>query len=491
MIYELYGSAFTPVYNEKVLAGLGRDLRRTGRLSEDGKALAFAALKRFKRIAEAQDLSRVLVGATAALRDASDAPEFISQVKDATGLDISPVSGAEEARLTALGVIAAIPSAQGIAADLGGASLELIEIDNGTVMPGQTYPVGPFKMIGNDLSASGEFDVDAVRKAAMKAIKSKGYPQIQGQPLYLVGGAWRNLASVHQDRTRYPMHTLQAYSLSPQVARRNARWAYGPGRLEVMGWKNISARRAETLPYGALLLDVLIELLVPSEIIVSTTGLREGLLYDALPEKLLARDALFDGCRDLARGNQQGPNFSDPLSRFLDSASPSFPHCFDPENETRLRRAACYLAGIGKGLHPDYRADLVFEDVLYAPLSGLNHKERAYLSLILYSSYTEALKTPNQTAIDYLLTPEEQNSARCYGSAIRLATVASGRSHMLLSTFALTVEDNVLCLRVESDAQDLLNARVEVRASRLAERAGLSLWIGTSDGTQFFSQVSE
>jgi len=475
VIYELFGSAFTPVYNEKVLAGLGRDLRRTGRLSEDGRDLAFAALKRFKRISDAQNLSHLMIGATAALRDASDAPEFIEYIKDETGFDISPVSGADEARLTAQGVIAAIPNARGIAADLGGASLELIEVENGIAKAGQTYPIGPFKMLGNDLSETAEFDIEAVRQNIMSEFKTQGVPDTKGQALYLIGGAWRNLAMIHQSRIDYPMHTLQAYKLAPDIARAHARWSYGQGRHDVMNWQNISTRRAETLPYSALLLDILIETLEPSEIIISTTGLREGLLYDALPDTLKSRNALFDGCRDLARGNQQAQNFSEPLFRFLESASQSFPMCFDLENETRLRRAACYLAGIGKGLHPDYRADLVFEDVLYAPLSGLDHKDRAYLSLILYSSYTESTKTPNEPAIQYLLTKDEQNAARCYGSAIRLAVVASGRSHILLDDFTLTMTLDQLTLYVKPTSKDLINARVELRAKRFAGRTGLDL----------------
>lgn len=481
VIYELFGAAFTPVYNEKVLAGLGRDLRRTGRLSEDGRTLTLSALKRFKRIAEAQNLSHIIIGATAALRDASDALDFIKHVKEETGFDISPVSGAEEARLTAKGVIAALPTAKGIAADLGGASLELIEIDNGVVMAGQTYPIGPFKMLGNDLSEGAEFDIETIRASVIAELKERGFPEHKDQALYLIGGAWRNLAAVHQALCDYPMHTLQAYKLSPKTAVKHTRWAYGPGRHDILNWPKISSRRAETLPYGALLLDILIEMLSPSEIIISTTGLREGLLYDALPETLQARDALFDGCRDLARGNQQSLHFSEPLFRFLETPSSRFPMCFEIENETRLRRAACYLAGIGKGLHPDYRADLVFEDVLYAPLSGLDHKERAYLSLILYSSYTEGSSTPNQKAIEHLLSDAEQNAARCYGSAIRLAVVASGRSHILLDAFTLKVSDTRLQLWVTPDAEDLINARVELRAKRLANRAGLDLEIGTQN----------
>jgi len=144
VIYELFGAHFSPVYNEKVLAGLGRDLRDTGHLSKKGKTLAFDSLRRFKAIAEAQGLGELLIGATAALRAAKDAPEFISQVKDEIGLDISPISGEEEARLTAMGMLAADSRAQGLAADLGGASLEFVHVHDSALAKGVSLKLGPF-----------------------------------------------------------------------------------------------------------------------------------------------------------------------------------------------------------------------------------------------------------------------------------------------------------------------------------------------------------
>ena len=82
VIYELAGCAFTPVYNEKILAGLGRDLRQTGRLNAKGCELAFAAILRFTLIAKAQKLNKIIVGATAALREADDAKAFIKEVQE-------------------------------------------------------------------------------------------------------------------------------------------------------------------------------------------------------------------------------------------------------------------------------------------------------------------------------------------------------------------------------------------------------------------------
>jgi exopolyphosphatase/guanosine-5'-triphosphate,3'-diphosphate pyrophosphatase len=476
VIYEMFGAHFSPVYNEKVLAGLGRSLRDTGCLSGPGKALAYESLKRFKAIADAQGLGPLLIGATAALRVAKDAPDFISKVKADIGLDISPISGKEEARLTAMGMLAADKRAQGLAADLGGASLEFVHVQDTVVDEGISLKLGPFEMFGSDLAKAENFTNADIRARIDAKLDKVNFSAFTGQALHLIGGAWRNLASVHQQRHDYPMRTLQAYRLSPQDAKELAHWSYTDGREEVLQWPRISSRRAETLPYSGYVLDMILERMKPSVVMISTTGLREGLVYNAMTPELHARDSLIDGCRDLARGNLQAVHFAQPLYDFLQEAAAAFPCFFDKDNENRLRYAACHLAGIGKGFHPDYRANLVFDDVLYAPISNLSHQERAYLALILFSSFTKQSLPKNSSAVKALLSEEAQIMARTYGEAMRLAIVATGRSAELFDRYKLNIVDGALKLSVKDADSALLSDRVAYRLEKLSQLSGLPLY---------------
>ena len=471
VIYDLFGANFTPVYNEKILAGLGRTLRATGRLDPNGVKLARQALVRFKTLCDTHALGHVLIGATAALREAEDAQDFIDEIHRLTGFEIKPLSGDEEAEVAAFGLIAAEPRAAGIAADLGGASLELIRVKDKSVSDGVSFPIGPFQLLGQDLKQDTAYDLARLRPHIKAELKRAPQDLKQGENLYLIGGAWRNLFGVYQRRNNYPMRTLQSYHLGIDEARALAQWAYGEGRHELLSWPGVSSRRAETLPYSGLILDELLQIYTPEKIIISTTGLREGLIYRALPDALKARDGLLDGCQDLARGNLQNPLFAGPLYKFLSKAESLFPSVLSTPNETRLRRAACYLAGMGKGLHPDYKARLVFEDVLYAPLVGLTHKERAYLALMLFASYTGKERTPNQPAIELLLSADEQRAARIYGAAIRLAVVASGNSEILLGELRLHHERGTLRLSATPEYKSLMSERVKIRLTQLCALA--------------------
>ena len=104
VIYEVTGTAALPYFNEKVLAGLGRGLPETGRLSPEGVRDAIAAIKRYRAILNGLGVTQVTAVATAAVRDAEDGPDFARMAATELGAKLRILSGAEEGRLSALGV---------------------------------------------------------------------------------------------------------------------------------------------------------------------------------------------------------------------------------------------------------------------------------------------------------------------------------------------------------------------------------------------------
>ncbi len=479
VIYDIFGAHFTPVYNEKVLAGLGRALKKTGRLSEEGKELTLQALHRFDRIAKARGLPPLIFGATAALRVAKDAAEFLEQIRLETGITITPISGDEEARLSAMGLMSMHPRAQGLAADLGGASLELVEINRyestSNIGTRKSLPLGPFDLIGDNLSNLTDEKIQKAQTkirnylSKHKALINKG----RDETLYLIGGAWRNLAAIHQSYNNYPLRTLQGYTMPPEVATVHSRWAYGDGRETVLRWPGMRRRRAETLPYSGILLDILIDIVKPKSVVISQSGLREGLVQNAIPEAQRDRDPLFDGCRAFAKGSLQTENFGRPLIRFMDPIKPLLPTVFSLNNDKRIIKAACLMAGIGKDLHPDYRPEAIFAAVLYAPVAGLTHEERAFLALCLFRSYSSSRTVPTPDIMEALLTPEQRKVARMVGATIRLGIVATGRSSELLDAFTVSKQENLLVLDVDPKERALISEQVFFRLKKLAQQLGL------------------
>ena len=148
------------MFNEKILAGLGRELAVTQRLSPDGVEAALAALRRFAALVAAAKPERVASPSPPRRRSArrKTVPAFCRRVRAETGLELEVLSGHEEARYAALGVLAGAPHSTGLVGDLGGASLELVRLDRDQPGDGVTLPLGPFSF--KDI---GRFDPDRVR----------------------------------------------------------------------------------------------------------------------------------------------------------------------------------------------------------------------------------------------------------------------------------------------------------------------------------------
>jgi exopolyphosphatase/guanosine-5'-triphosphate,3'-diphosphate pyrophosphatase len=472
VVYRLEGRAIWTVFNEKVLAGLGRDLARTGKLSVDGVEATLGALRRFKAVLEASRPQAVFCAATAAVREALDGPAFVRRVKTETGFVVQVLSGEAEARYSALGVLAGAPDANGVVGDLGGSSLELTRVAEGEPGLGLTLPLGPFALRGPE-----GFDAVKARARALKALDEVG-DQFACETLYAVGGGWRNLALLQMRIAGYPLQIVHQYEMGAAEALDAARFIARQSRSSLERIEGVSKRRLETIPYAAIVLEALIERLGLSRISVSAYGLREGLLFEAMPAARRRLDPLVEGCAALGAregvADDLGPALEAWLGPMFAGLTPVF-----AGRDANLIAAACRLADLGARLHPDHRADLLFEQVLRAPIAGMNHAERAFLAVTLFARHTAATPVLEPQVLSRTLTPERLRRARALGAAMRLGCDLSGRNPDLLRRSSIDIERAVIVLRAQDRWADmLLGEQTAKRAATLADQLELGLKIG-------------
>lgn len=452
------------VFNEKVLCGLGRTLASTGRLDPKGIERALAALSRFIALREQIGIDRLLIAATAAVRDAEDGPEFLTRAEAICGFKIKLVSGTEEARLSAQGVLSGIPDAEGIVGDLGGASLELVGVGGGRRLgDGITLPLGPLRIMdqsGGDLAAAA-------------SIVEKGFKgldllkEFQGQKLYVVGGVWRNLVRIHMAQRNYPIHVLHQYAIPARDALDIAKVIEKLGPKTLAQIPDISERRIDTLPYGALVLERLIATMKAREVIVSAYGLREGILFDQLGKREQAKDPLIEGCHDLAVRLARFPEHGGELTPWT---APLFaPDVLgETPEQARLRRAACILADIGWYVHPDYRAHHSMMQILLAPFSGVDHPGRLFLARVGYHRH-EGRGDPEFVGnLAGILTERENFRAMVLGLALRLAFTLCAATTGMLPRTRLEVSKTTVMLVVPRRYETLLGEVVGKRLGALA-----------------------
>ncbi len=469
VVYRLEGRAIWTLFNEKALAGLGRDLPVTGRLSAEGVEVALAALHRFRALLSGWESQDITAAATAAVREAADGQAFLRRVREETGLSVRVLSGEEEARYAAMGVLAGDPSADGVVGDLGGSSLELVRLEDGAPRDGETLALGPFA-----LGAPRALDIERTRRV-IEAELGPMAGRFRARCFHAVGGAWRNLALLHMEMVGYPLRVAHQYEMSRADAMELARFVERLSKSSLESIKGLSKKRFDTLPYAALVLEAVIERLGVEQVVISAYGVREGLLLDAMDPELRRRDPLIAGCEALTAVRGLSQDLGAALESWLSPAFSRIPPLFGARDPV-LIAAACRLADIGARLHPDHRADIAFEEVLRAPVAGVSHAERAFLASAAFARHSATASPPEAATVHRLLTPERRQRARALGAAVRLGCDLSGRNAQLLSHVTLAIDGDRLRLEAQPGWEDLLlGEQTAKRAQTLAQALKLRL----------------
>lgn len=454
------GAARSPAYfyNEKIMCALGAGLGETGYLNPKGRERALAAIKRFQLLAEGLKLPTLTAVATAAVRDAKDGPDFCEEVARETGLKIYVIDGREEARLSAQGVLLGWPEANGLVCDIGGSSMELAEVREGKVGRRVTSSLGPLKLQNLE--------------GGKKELKQHIAETIEGlaaqlgsnnKRLYLVGGSWRAIARVDMDRRNYPLHVLHEYRMTPSDITKTLRWIGQSNLQELRQRTGTSEARMSLVPIATDVLRQLIRQFKPREIAVSSYGIREGMLYEQMPEKLRRRDPLIEACRFAEDKDARSPGAGRALNTFI---APLFKS--SKPAKQRMIRAACLLHDVTWRAHPDFRAEVCFDNATRANLGGLTHKERVWLGLALLHRYKNNRDGSRFSPLFRLLDPRDLQEAETVGKAMRFGAMFSVQSPEKNAHLKWQPKKKHITLTLTPYAKDLFGEVAEARLNSLA-----------------------
>lgn len=452
------GSARVPstLFNEKVMAALGRGLAKDGRLDDDAMARTLQSLARFRQLAKEMGLKTLQTVATAAVRDASNGPEFLKEIK-ALGLKPRLLPGEEEAELSGLGVISAIPKANGIVADLGGGSLELIGVARGGAGEGVSLPLGVLRVAKDDVAG--------LAKAIRAGVKgTRLATAARGHGLYLVGGSFRALALLDMKVQAHPLPIVHHHRI-PEARIPDLRAIVETLPIEELKkLTGISASRVPTLPAALNVLQAMAEVLGPKRIIVSAFGLREGLLYRDLKSDVRAEDPLLAAALEVGERLGRFGDHGATLDAWMD---PLFPD--ETPDQQRLRLAACLLGDIAWNAHPDYRADRAVDLATHGNWVGIDSHGRAVLGRALSVAFGGDSYDP---ALGALLREGEEERLIAWGRAIRLAQRLSGGTEALLRKTSISFTPKRVVLTIPAKYAELYSDAVERRFVQLARALG-------------------
>ena len=457
VIYENQMRNAATVQNEKAICAIGRDMVSTGRLHAEGCAAALEALARFRMIADGLKVELREAVATAAARDASNGAEFVRRAESAWGSPIRVLAGEDEARIAAEGVVAGIPEADGLAADLGGGSLDMVTVKGGKTGDAWTLPFGPLRLIDQSKG-----DADKARDIVDKGLKN--ISGLSAPALYAVGGIWRSFARVDMEEHAYPLHVLQQYVIPRGRALRLCRLLAGLSRESVRKIKVVSKRRAEALPYGAVVLERLLLAGDIKDVVISAYGLREGLFYARLSAEERAKDPLLE----FAFGsNARQARVPAHAREMIQWTAPLFED--EGRDMRRVREASAYFSDIGWRRHPDDRAAGAMGQVLTAPFAGADHRARALIATSIFHRYSGEEDFPLGLSLAGLLDKDDERRALQLGLAWRFAFSLSASAAGELGHYRLRMTPAKIVLEVPAKREAIAGEPVQKRLGALAE----------------------
>jgi exopolyphosphatase/guanosine-5'-triphosphate,3'-diphosphate pyrophosphatase len=474
VVYDGAVRAPTPLFNEKDSCKLGRSIASTGRLDDDSVVSALSTLRRFRAIARVLGVKNIRAFATAAAREASNGREFLDNAERALGLPVRLLTGEREAELAALGIQMGFGSnADGVTGDMGGGSLELVDVVDEGRRNAVSLPLGGLRLIdtaGARLDRA-EVVVDECLSRVPWAAAGKG------RPFFAVGGTWRALAKVHMQHVGYPLGVLHGYAIPAKEAIRFCDSLRRGKRYR--GLEEVARSRREVLPYGALVLERALSRLQSSEVVFSVFGIREGALFDLLPLTERRRDPLLVFCQDLARLRSRSRDHAIELCAWTDALWAQIDQKETAE-ERRLRHAACLLSDIGWRINPDFRGVQSLNVIAHSAMAGIDHPGRVFLALTVYLRHdgpTEPLErmAARLQPLGSLLAANRRavRRARILAAAIRSAHLLSMGHAGIIPDAAIKVEGNRLVFKVPSAFSALDGDRLRRRFEVLAKLVDL------------------
>lgn len=465
VIYERKARTPTMLFNEKLLAGLGRGVAATGRLASESVELALGELVRFKALIEHTGCKELYVVATAAARDAENGQEFVAEVERILQAPVRILDGSEEAYYSALGVMAGFWQPRGIVGDMGGGSLELVEIGERKPGGGATFPLG-----GLRLSEEAGGSIQKAHKITEAALESYEWPDLAPgeRTFFAVGGTWRSLGRLHLMQNNYPLHVMHNYEMDAEEAIAFCREIAVPNLENIKMAEVVSKQRRPLVPIGAVVLEKVLIAMKAERLMFSATGVREGLLHEKLSPQMQQKDPVIEAARELCELRARSPQHAIELIDWTDGLFREL-QIEETANETRLRHAACLLSDIGWRAHPDYRGEQSLNIISNASFVGLDHASRAYLAAAVFYRHQGLREGALSQVIRELFTDRLRIRAKVLGATLRVASLLSASMAGLLPRIGVVRTDAGLAIELNSDLANLDGERLRKRAAQLGK----------------------
>ena len=420
-----YNGSFKIFNNVKESVRLGMGMGEKLELRPDRIELALKTLKIFKTMCHATHIDEIIAVATAAVRKASNKSYFIDRVKKEIGIDVKVLAGEEEAFFAYWGVINSIDIDKALIMDIGGGSTELILVEDREIKHSISLPFG-------SINLTQAFNLDNVIKAssiqALETFLNDNYDKIpwlskaKDYPLIGVGGTIRNMGNIVRKSNNYPLEITHNFNIEKddisnvyRLALENDLW----GRRKIKG---LAKDRADIFVGAAGAVWKVFEYCKLSNIIVSGSGIREGIIYDYIHNNIEpVNDVLDFSIKNIMSKYHLDLEHANHIYKLTQSLYDQILGQENlPVNAEKLIKTAGLLHDSGINIRFYNHTQHSFYMILNAGINGLTHKE-LLMSAFIAASHTRKKQKINHLKYKDIITKEDVEIIKKLGLLLRIA----------------------------------------------------------------------
>lgn len=460
VMYDSYGRYPYPLFDERVTAKLGRGIDESGQLNMSRIKSALQALSRFALLLEPLKAEHVVIMATAAVRRARNAEQFLEPATKILNHDIQVISSREEAELMVQGLTSHMPHITGLIVDLGGGSTEIAYVEHGEIIHATSIPIGHLSNISEKMVRQYLTEISWLKDLNVAS-------------LYGIGGSFRAIGNVFLSETNYPVQLLHRLQIPSRKTNRILKKLMKGEPLT-----GVPYGRLGTIPMASTIMHALFGHSSCSELIISGTSIRDGMLAKIQQNIKTEKDILITVCKELSRHTQRFVGEGKALYKLLHKTTWQTSKQLLSESEIvnskRLLKAVCLLSNICWREPQENRGRIAFERILALPVYGLSHKERVWMGKVLFHRYNGVKKNLRSiTSAETLLTKEEKKHALTTGLGLRFAAIFCAGNIAFLEGASLTIKKHHLIFAIEAQHKDLLDFHSARRLETFGNALGL------------------
>jgi exopolyphosphatase/guanosine-5'-triphosphate,3'-diphosphate pyrophosphatase len=403
---------------------LGMGMTSDGGLNPVRMEKAISTLASFKSLCEGLGECNIFPVATEAVRRATNQKEFLQMVKSTLNMEIRVLSGVEEAYYDYFGVINSLDFSNGLIMDIGGSSTELIWVKNKCKKEAISLPFGALNVSEqfNLMEKMNSTTEKELNKYLLDQFKKVAWlEEVKGLPLIGVGGTVRNIGKISRKTINYPIERSHNYQMESSEVLNiydSIKYKNPEQRRKVKG---LSKERSDMFIGAFSVAAALITFCNNSQLIVSGSGLREGLLYEILRGERVAKDVLGSSLNNVIKTLKIDKTHAHHVWTLAESLYAQLKPLHKINgNASKILRTSALLNDCGKTINFYNYHKHNFYMITNFPINGLSHKELIMAAYTMMLSVKENFDIDNSPYVT-LLTEEDKYVIQRLGIILRLA----------------------------------------------------------------------